>query len=322
MSKTGTFVISLDFELYWGVWDVTTIEKYGKNILGVKQAIPAMLKIFDEYNIKATFATVGFLFAKNKTELYSYFPNTKPNYTQENYNVYKNGLTNIGNDETEDSYHFGYNLLEQIKEANHEIGSHTFSHYYCLEDGQTKVEFDADLKAAIKIAEDKNIGISSIVFPRNQINKKFLTVLQENGIKTYRGNPTSWIYKPRKFGDENLFIRLCRLIDAYLPIFGYNTFQIDKTEAYPINIPGSRFLKPYNKRLSFLEKMKIKRILKEMTIAAKRKELYHLWWHPHNFGTSLNENMKGLKIILEHFQTLQKEYGFTNKTMSQAPEFS
>jgi hypothetical protein len=65
-TNNGIFVISLDFELFWGVWDVTTKDKYGENILGVKQAIPSMLSLFEQYNVKATFATVGFLFAKNK----------------------------------------------------------------------------------------------------------------------------------------------------------------------------------------------------------------------------------------------------------------
>lgn len=38
-SKPGLFVISLDFELYWGVWGVATMQQYGNNILVVQQAI-------------------------------------------------------------------------------------------------------------------------------------------------------------------------------------------------------------------------------------------------------------------------------------------
>jgi peptidoglycan/xylan/chitin deacetylase (PgdA/CDA1 family) len=318
VNKMGVFVISLDFELFWGMWDVSTIENYGANVLGVKQAIPAMLNLFEKYNIEVTFATVGFLFAKNYTELSNSFPDLKPNYTKPNYNVYKNGLLKVGNDETDDAYHFGYSLLQQIKKGKHEIGTHTFSHYYCLEDGQSIDEFDADIKAAVNIAKEKDISINSIVFPRNQINENYLSALKNNGINCFRGNPTSWIYKPRKHSAENIFIRLCRLIDAYLPIFGYNTFVIEKEKGLPINVPGSRFLKPYNIKLKWLEKWKIKRILNEMTVAAKRKELYHLWWHPHNFGLNTAENIAGLEIILAHYKTLEKKYGFKNCTMKDA----
>ncbi len=61
MSKHGTLVISLDFELNWGVHDVFTQEQYGENILGAREAIPKILDLFMEYDIHATWATVGML---------------------------------------------------------------------------------------------------------------------------------------------------------------------------------------------------------------------------------------------------------------------
>jgi hypothetical protein len=36
MEDGGAFVISLDFELFWGVRDKRTISGYGPNILGVR----------------------------------------------------------------------------------------------------------------------------------------------------------------------------------------------------------------------------------------------------------------------------------------------
>lgn len=317
-NNKGAFVISLDFELFWGVWDVTSKEKYGDNILGVKQVIPRLLELFARFDFKATFATVGFLFAKNKTELLSCLPDNKPDYSNDNYNVYSRELSLVGNNETDDPYHFGYSLLQLLKQSTHEICTHTFSHYYCLEEGQCAEEFDADIKAAKKIAAANAVTLTSIVFPRNQVNEEYLTLLKENGITVYRGNPTSWIYKPRKFAAEVPFIRLCRLLDTYVPISGYNTHLVKKGTGEPINIPASRFLKPYNKNLAWLEKVKLRRIMNEMTKAAQKKEIYHLWWHPHNFGINVEENMANLSLILEHYQTLQKKYGFVNLTMKEA----
>jgi peptidoglycan/xylan/chitin deacetylase (PgdA/CDA1 family) len=314
----GTFVISLDYELLWGVWDVTTIEKYGSHILGVQQVIPALLDLFKTYNIKATFATVGILFAKDKAELLSFLPNVKPAYSNSTYNVYANEFDKTGSNEKDDPYHFGYSLFEMIKQSEHEMATHTFSHYFCLEDGQTAGEFDADIKAAIKIAAEKSVQLTSLIFPRNQINEAYLPVLQNNGIAVYRGNPVSWIYKPRMFAAEIPLIRLCRLLDTYIPISGNNTFLIKREDGLPVNIPASRFLKPYNKNLAWLEKLKLKRIMNEMTYAAKNKQLYHLWWHPHNFGVDINENMQNLAVLLNHFRFLNKAYGFTNLTMKEA----
>ena len=316
--NSGIFIISLDYELMWGVWDVTTRENYGNNILGVKQVIPKMLQLFEQYGIKTTFATVGLLFAKDKNELLASMPDIKPAYTNNDYNVYGKEVIKTGFNEEDDPYHFGYEHINLVKKSGHEVATHTYSHYFCLEEGQTAEEFDADIKAAVKIAGANDIPVTSMVFPRNQINEAYLPVLRNNGIQVYRGNPISWIYKPRKFAAEIPFIRLCRLLDTYLPVSGYNTYSINKEAGLPVNIPASRFLKPYNKNLAWLEKLKLKRIMKEMTIAAKKNQLYHLWWHPHNFGINIPENLANLTIILNHYQLLQQQYGFTNLTMKEA----
>lgn len=317
----GAFVISLDYELLWGVWDVTTKEKYGDHIRGVKNVIPALLKTFEDYNIKATFATVGILFSENREGLAGFIPEKKPAYSNPDYNVYLKEFATIGQCENDDPYHFGYSLFEMIRQSHHEIATHTFSHYYCLEEGQSEDEFDADIKAAVKIAEEKKIQLTSLVFPRNQINETYLPVLANNGIKVYRGNPVSWIYKPRKFSAEIPFVRLCRLLDTYFPVSGYNTFSVDRNTTLPVNVPASRFLKPYNKKLAWLEKLKLKRIMSEMTHAARTHSTYHLWWHPHNFGVNIQENMGNLVTLLKHYQFLHTKYGFTNLTMKEAAGF-
>lgn len=149
---TGKLVISLDFELFWGVRDKRTIDGYGPNIIGVQKVIPALLDAFDRYSVKGTFSTVGFLFARNKEELLSFIPDRKPLYTDPRLSPYPE-IATIGNDESADPYHFGFSLLRMIKEnGRHEIGTHTFCHYYCLEPGQGPEDFRADLDAAQKIA--------------------------------------------------------------------------------------------------------------------------------------------------------------------------
>lgn len=42
----GTLLISLDFELFWGVLDCHTYDSYGKNVLGGRNAIPKLLELF------------------------------------------------------------------------------------------------------------------------------------------------------------------------------------------------------------------------------------------------------------------------------------
>src|SRR5262245_13071649 len=58
----GALVISLDFELHWGVRDKRPVDgSYRENLLGAREAIPRMLDLFEEFGIAATWATVGFL---------------------------------------------------------------------------------------------------------------------------------------------------------------------------------------------------------------------------------------------------------------------
>ncbi len=66
--ENGKFVISLDFELLWGMRDIENYSAYEENIVGVHTVIPRLLETFTTYDVKATFAIVGFLFFENKDQ--------------------------------------------------------------------------------------------------------------------------------------------------------------------------------------------------------------------------------------------------------------
>lgn len=314
MSKKGTIIISLDFELNWGVHDVFTLEQYKEQIFGAREAIPRMLELFSEYDIHATWATVGFLFFKNKEELIANLPACYPSYANSNFSPYKK-LNKIGENEKLDPYHFGSSLIKMIlAHPNQEVATHTFSHYYCLEEGQTIEEFEADLQAACKVGPTQ-----SLVFPRNQINPDYLTICKKYGIQSYRGNEESWIYKANRFHKEGLIKRMIRLSDCYLNISGHHTYSMKKVETKPIvNLPSSRFLRPYSTKLKALEPLRLNRIKKSIINAAEKGEVYHLWWHPHNFGKNLDKNIQFLIEILQLVSKLRSEYGFESLNMAEA----
>ena len=276
MKKTGKFIVSLDFELLWGMRDHETIESYGKNILGVRKALPMILDVFEIYGVKATFATVGLLFSSNKQELESFFPKVKPQYDDKNLSPYNGYLKNVRNTEDQDKYHFASNLIDLIgKYSGHEIATHTFSHFYCLESGQTREDFKVDLKAAIKIAKRKNIEIRSIVFPRNQYNKDYIKICHDLGIISYRGCESAWFYQAESRETEKLNKRFFRLLDSYINISGHNSYAMsDIVRQKPYNIPSSSFLRPYQQRFWFAERFRINRILNSMTYAAKNAEVF------------------------------------------------
>ncbi|WP_452232171.1 polysaccharide deacetylase family protein [Lacinutrix sp. MEBiC02595] len=312
----GHLVVSLDFELFWGIFDVRSLESYKSQLEKVSEIIPRLLALSDAYNIHLTFATVGFLLAKNKEELIRFSPKLKPNYSNSNFSPYRL-LDAIGNNEIEDPYHYATSLVEKIQQnGNHEIGSHTFCHYYCNESGQTAEQFEADLLANINIAKQHGITIKSMVFPRNQINETYLRICAKHGILSYRGTESHWMYNTN---DTELLgktkNRIYRLLDTYLNISGHNTHDLQMQHGL-INIASSRFLRSYSMNLSFLEALKIKRIKRGMTYAAKQKQVYHLWFHPHNFGENTEQNFKGLEELFAHYNMLKSTYNFKSKTMA------
>jgi hypothetical protein len=54
-----------------------------------------------------------------------------------------------------------------------------------------------------------------------------------------------------------------------------------------------------------------------MLRAAMEGSLFHLWWHPHNFGKNLEENMCQLESILIYYSELKTKYGMLSKTMNE-----
>lgn len=318
--KAGALVISLDFEIHWGVRDYKSADgDYRQHLLGERQSVPAMLALFREFEIAATWATVGFLFARSKADLEKYKPAVLPVYENKSLFPFDE---NVGEDETEDLLHYAPSLIRQIQETpRQEIGTHTYSHYYCLEAGQTAESFAADLQSAIAVAETYGLRPTSIIFPRNQHNPNYEQILKQNQIFCFRGNQQSWMYYVSETNRKKPHYRAARLADAYINLSGHNTVKWENVwESELANVPASFFLRPYSKKLEMLESLRLKRLTEGIKYAAKNKEIFHLWWHPHNFGVNLDENISFLRKILEVYQKCSEEYGMQSLTMTETAE--
>jgi peptidoglycan/xylan/chitin deacetylase (PgdA/CDA1 family) len=310
----GTFVVSLDFELLWGVRDKRSIADYGANIRGVRDAVPALLDLFAERGIACTWATVGLLFFGTNKTMLAALPGRKPAYANPRISSY-HYLAEVGADEGQDPYYYGLSLIRRILGyPAQEVGTHTFSHFYCLEEGGNVEAFRADLEAARAAAAHLGVSLSSIVFPRNQVSPAHLAVSREFGLRAFRGNERVWFHRARRDREQNLLIRGCRLADSYLPLAGAH----DREPALVggmVDVPASRFLRPVSSNAA-LERLRLWRVTSAMETAARRRTLFHLWWHPHNFGVDLQENLAFLGKILDHFRILQDRYGMRSMTMA------
>jgi peptidoglycan/xylan/chitin deacetylase (PgdA/CDA1 family) len=322
----GIFTISLDFELHWGGFEKWNLQNAGSGVdyetyfLNTRRIIPKMLALFQEYEIHVTWAAVGMLLHESKDELLKNAPANKPSYKVSNLSAYHYiNVIGIGEDEEGDPFHFAPSLVRKILATPHqELGTHTFAHFYCNEEGQTIDQFQEDLKAAKRIADKYGSTLRSLVFPRNQFNDAYLKTCFDEGIKAVRSNPLDWYWKIESTQHESFWKRLNRGADAYLPGKVKNTYAlktVNVRSGYPVCIPASRLLRPYRASELFLNDLKIARIKSEISHAAKNNEVYHLWWHPHNFGNYPEQNLQGLKKILDHFAGCKKKWNIQSLNM-------
>lgn len=313
---TPTLIVSLDLELFWGMQDRTELNEYAANILGGRAAIPRMLELFRKHGIHATWATVGFLFGENEEALRTYFPEQLPTYEDLTLSSYRCFGT-IGTDEVSAPCYYGASLIRMIAaEPGQELGSHTFSHYYCREAGQTTDQFRADMAAAKAIGQAQGYALTSVVLPRNQCEPEYTNVLTGLGFTAYRDEENDWIHEKIKFRP---LMRLLRLADVYLPLTGQGGYE-PKVENGIVNLVGSRMYKPYFKPLAFLEGLKIRRIKKQMLHAAKTGKTFHLWWHPHNVGVRTDLHMQQLEEIFRYYDELKEKYGMRSLNMGEAAQ--
>lgn len=318
----GKLIISLDFELHWGVFDKMPWPESREYFLKTRDGIPKLLDLFAGFDIRATWATVGLLFAENRDEMLSFFPEGKPDYQNAALSAYYwiegNGL---GDDEKSDPAHFAFSLIKEISSCpGQEIGSHTFAHVFALEDGMKPEDYHDDLASARKIAKSKGFDVKSLVFPRNQYNRQILQAAFDSGFGIVRSNPDVWFWKPASGSSETLAQRVFRTGDAFLPLTSSNLHDESSAMVKDVSglmlTPASRFLRPLSSN-SFLNRRRNARIKAELTECAKKDLTYHLWWHPHNLAIRQDESFEALRDILAHVDSLKNEYGLKSLNMGE-----
>lgn len=322
MNRPGALVISLDLELFWGMHDLfDDASEYARNLEGVWEVVPRILSVFERAGVDATWATVGFLFARDPAELAALEPAILPGYANQRRSPYRLFKRLVASGEM-DRYHYGWPLVEKVAaHPSHEIATHTLSHYWALEPGATVAAFTSEMDVAMKVAADRGFDIRSIVFPRNQVEPGHIEALNEHGITAFRGNQPLFMHGPSHPQPQRTVARAMKLVDDYVPLTRYSGHPVPLQRVGGVtNVPATRFLRPSVPGRRRLEGLRRRRIRAEMTAAAQRGLMYHLWWHPHNFGIHIDDNFAMLEYVMATFRQLQDEYGFRSMTMAQAAE--
>lgn len=315
-NRRGALVISLDFELLWGVRDHCPSDSpYRANLLGSRRAIPLLLDLFEEFKVAATWATVGALFAESRDELLRFAPAHHPSYRNGNLGSYSE---EIGHSEEDDPLHFAPSLIDQIRRRPlQEIGCHTFSHYYCLDPNAGVDGFKADLESAALLARRRDLRLTSFVFPRNQISSTALSVLPSLGFNAYRGGEQGWMYDAQPGSRNQLHRRVGRFVDQHRAsparLLDWKELEEDPKLS---NVRGSLFLRPCLTTHPRLNAFRYRRLASCMERAAVSGKILHLWWHPHNFGLNTELNLSGLRYLLTVFAECRDRFEFRSLSMA------
>jgi hypothetical protein len=280
-------VISLDFELRWGVHDKYGLDfnAYKENLENVHEIVPILLKFFRERNILVTWATVGALGCKNWEEYFIRAPKP-PNYHNPSFKVNRK----YAEMDPEGHLHFAPNLLHKIHETpGQELGTHTFSHIFMREEGVTKDDVESDLLAVSKLWKDRGyLPPKSLVFPRNQ--HSFVNSILSTSIKIWRGNETPWFYECNDSRTNKIFPRGLRLLDAINP-FAQRSYFLEENM-----VRSSLFLRTnLPKALWELHFARIKNELKLLS----PNQIFHIWWHPHNLGADMSIRLARVEKVLD-----------------------
>ncbi len=315
-SRPGALVISLDFELHWGMRDHMdrSADSYA-DLAGSRQVTLDLAERFARRSIRATWATVGFLFASTRDELEVHRPGRRPAYLRPEFDPY---VEPVGTDEVEDPQHLAGSLVDALAAVpGQEIASHTFSHFYCLEDGQTESDLQADLAAAQSIAGLHGLTLTSLVLPRNQWNPRYAHAVRASGFNCFRGPQPSASHRARSADEQSLAVRAARLVDTYTGVAPPPTFAwSDRLRPDGLcDVPASAFLRPYTPSRRRLDGLKRRRLVSGMRDAARRGRIFHLWWHPHNFARFPAENFAFLDTLFDEFDELASTYAMTSLSM-------
>lgn len=291
-SSSKKIIISIDFEMRWGVHDLygLNIEGYKKNLINSRQAVTSTLNMFKERNIRATWATVGALALNDWNEYFSY-NSPIPNYSNKKLKI----LDSYSKIDPEGLFHFAPDLVKSIVETEgQELGSHSFSHLYFLEEGITAKDFVDDALLVKKIFEEKfKSSPVSIVFPRNQIN--FKENFYEPNLMIYRSIPDLYSYNSNLRKIINLYEILSPIISGP---FNQNTMYSTGNFFIRFNLPN------------VLWKLQLKKI-KNKLMNLRNGENLHIWWHPHNVGVNLE---KGLDRFEQLFDLIANEININDLT--------
>ncbi|MEM6282367.1 MAG: hypothetical protein AAF787_09265 [Chloroflexota bacterium] len=267
---TGTFILSLDTEIAWGTY--THLEKRAPAFNHYPALLHRLINQLNIFEISATWAVVGHLLLH---------PDESTSVPQPHYKFAATPDSHRINHHPPEWFRAPYvaDAIQNMRQPQ-DVGSHTFTHI--LADQVSRELFAAQLAEVVRIHAEKELPPPrSLVYPQNRIAHTDL--LPEYGFITYRGIAQDWynalpgpLRRPAHLLDRTLGIAP----PTYAPA---DCLQPDGL----VNLPASQFLMSYDGvRARIPTAARVQQASRGLQQAIQRGEIFHLWFHPFNLGSS------------------------------------
>lgn len=291
MLSRGAFTLSLDFELIWGTQDLAGTEGFGKACLFERQRIVGdLLALLDEFEISATWCTVGHLFLDSCDGKHADMK--RPSHAWLRDDWYKN---DPGGTETDHSIFLGKTLVQTILACRtpQEIGFHSFSHVIWGDPGCSREVAESEMKACLDASAWTGTKPVSFVFPRNRVGH--LDVLAAHGIRVFRGPGPRWYERDERSGTLG---RLTHLFEVAIGTRAPTVLPVSTHEGL-VNVAGSMIYLPAHGIRGWIPvRQRVRRAVRGLEDAAARRRVFHMWFHPTNLADHYKSMMSGLSSIL------------------------
>lgn len=300
--ERGVLTISLDFELIWGTQDLFGPERF-RRACQIERAvvIDRLLDLFVEFDVQATWCVLGHLMldhcaAENGTK--------HPEIIRPSHSWYRADWFEHDpcGGEDGDSIFLGRSLIEKIRACpvSQEIGCHTFSHVIFGDEGCSRETAESELAACVEVAREIGIDMHSFAFPRNKVGH--LDLLRKYGFNCYRGP------EPQRYQRKTVPTLIRRIAGLLTVLSAEEPPVVRPEESIPglWNVPGSMIYFPMHGLRKYIPiSLRVNRAIKGLNAAGRRKQIFHLWFHPTNLADETDRMFGGLRTILEHAASLR-----------------
>jgi peptidoglycan/xylan/chitin deacetylase (PgdA/CDA1 family) len=265
----ATFILSLDCEGKWGFCDQRSLSELGWiTTKALTQCYRRLLNLFEEKEVRATFAFVGALTLS--VDEYS----ANRDWFEEGTEEHRRWLRGFNQEAQAGRFDgwFAPDLCDFVSSCTqHEIGSHGFTHLPLDQRETSRGAFHHEMALLCRLPNFNKALDKTFVFPRNQLG--YVEDLAEYGFTGYR---EALQFRPRP--------RAIKRLLSYASEFGSAAPQSHAVPQTPVAIPSGYFLNwRAGARRMVPAAVTIARWRTLIDEAVRQDGVVHLWSHPHNF---------------------------------------